>query len=964
MADPLLGFAAVSAVSSILQLLEFATKFTRETYSFVKSAQDALPENLGLERLIHEYGAVSAAVTDDIDSLKALTPKEEAVLRTAADCQTRAKDLLDLLDTLKADTAHRGVKRAFHGGVKVWKSMKKKKELEEAHSALDESNRLLTTQLLQLLRHDLGTSNGEILAEIRQSAENVERRLIDQSETILKALQKAHDRRAYRITKSLWFPDLLARRDAIASAHQETFEWVFSRSDSELLQWLHTGTGLFWVCGKAGSGKSTFMKFVRGHRLTPWALRAWCGQSKLVILDFYFWYAGTSTQKSVQGLLRSILHQIFQQYPGLTREACASRWELATRDENRDIPPWTEDDLFAAFRLVLDARWSDSQHPPNADPRVQLSPASNSITSNGSPKFCLFIDGLDEYAGDHIKLTSYLKDLSLNRRFKICVSSRPWNVFTGAFGGLTTKMELERFTRPDISRYVREIVSSALCIVHNHQDGGRLSQCHYDIMDAITSKAQGVFLWVYLVVQSVIRGFSEGDSEDFLLQRVERFPEDLEEFFSHILERVEPIYARSTAQALLLAERIVNEQDDGDNNSSSFLTYWLLRAGQLGLEPAPKSQLLSWSTLQLDGMLSDTRKFLSACCKDLVYLDTTESPSAPSFARCISQTKARFSHRTVYDFLKTDRLVQMTTRHRSPSFEHADFLQSLSLARLSFVLTFSDIAGKVTEVRDFFSSETRHVCESLQIFNLPDLVQMELARDLDKISHAYAKAGLLGGVSSDGCQNVSARAIERIFWNDSGSLHCSLADYRMPLYLRASLQRPHDMLVHAVSDLSQNGLLAAALGIISLRPCIPDYLDVELLALLLQHKFERVKWHKVEGVKQHKLRQLWAGPWTVWQLFLADWLDICRRIPGDSIWVAPENGLLLFDMIDPRSSGAWKIARLLLQHGADIDAVITLANGTQLHVKQVLRECLPSEYHAEIAEILASMRALKRTNRG
>ncbi|KAG6356196.1 hypothetical protein INS49_015583 [Diaporthe citri] len=73
--------------------------------------------------------------------------------------------------------------------------------------------------------------------------------------------------------KNLAFDQLEERHMSIIKAHEDTLEWIFdpatdSTDGRKLLQWLKLGKGIFWVSGKAGSGKSTLMKFVAGHEKT------------------------------------------------------------------------------------------------------------------------------------------------------------------------------------------------------------------------------------------------------------------------------------------------------------------------------------------------------------------------------------------------------------------------------------------------------------------------------------------------------------------------------------------------------------------------------------------------------------------------------------------------------------------------------------------------------------------------
>jgi polynucleotide 5'-kinase involved in rRNA processing len=56
------------------------------------------------------------------------------------------------------------------------------------------------------------------------------------------------------------------RTDQIEDPFQDTFKWVFDRSSFS--NWLQEGTGLFWVNGKPGSGKSTLMKYILNSQYT------------------------------------------------------------------------------------------------------------------------------------------------------------------------------------------------------------------------------------------------------------------------------------------------------------------------------------------------------------------------------------------------------------------------------------------------------------------------------------------------------------------------------------------------------------------------------------------------------------------------------------------------------------------------------------------------------------------------
>ncbi|KAK7425106.1 hypothetical protein QQX98_000020 [Neonectria punicea] len=159
--------------------------------------------------------------------------------------------------------------------------------------------------------------------------------------------------REISILRSLGFESRKVRHCGIPVAHQETFRWVFDPNTSELpatseintkkgandlLDWLRNGQGMFWVSGKPGSGKLTFMKYLADHPQTPSELSKWSHPHPVVIASHYFWSPGTDMQKSQQGLLQGLLYDIFRHCPDLIEATCESRW---VEDDCGSQSPWT-----------------------------------------------------------------------------------------------------------------------------------------------------------------------------------------------------------------------------------------------------------------------------------------------------------------------------------------------------------------------------------------------------------------------------------------------------------------------------------------------------------------------------------------------------------------------------------------------------------------------------------------------
>jgi hypothetical protein len=141
--------------------------------------------------------------------------------------------------------------------------------------------------------------------------------------------------RSTYVTTSLRYDALYSRHSQIVDAHNKTFEWIFDPNQLQgndceqpvFNEWLRTQNGIYWISGKAGSGKSTLVKWICRHPKTQESLRLWAGKKELVIASHFFWCAGTDLQKSQQGLLRSLLFDVFRSAPELIPIVAAAQWQ-------------------------------------------------------------------------------------------------------------------------------------------------------------------------------------------------------------------------------------------------------------------------------------------------------------------------------------------------------------------------------------------------------------------------------------------------------------------------------------------------------------------------------------------------------------------------------------------------------------------------------------------------------------
>lgn len=151
-------------------------------------------------------------------------------------------------------------------------------------------------------------------------------------------------------------------------------------------------------------------------------------------------------------------------------------------------------------------------------------------------KFVFFIDGLDEYSGSHEEIAGILKQVSQGSNVKVCVSSRPLLVFERIFDSLP-HLILQDLTYDDITLYVNNKLGDheRMRALESYEPGLRTS-----LTSAIVDKASGVFLWVHLVVRSLLDGLGNYDVGDDLRRRLEDLPEELEALYWIMVQNVKP----------------------------------------------------------------------------------------------------------------------------------------------------------------------------------------------------------------------------------------------------------------------------------------------------------------------------------------------------------------------------------------------------------------------------------------
>jgi len=477
-------------------------------------------------------------------------------------------------------------------------------------------------------------------------------------ETSVKQLQE-------RVLDALSFRAMNDREQCILSAYPSTLQWVFQPPEldypwDDLSRWLRQADGVYWISGKAGSGKSTLMKYLYTNTRTRELLSQWAG-GPCALVGHFFWNLGTGQQKSYPGLLRSLLHQILTAKPSLIPTVLPATWREALHTEpSRIAEPPSPAELRQAFNILRD----NALHVGSV---------------------CVVIDGLDEFDGDYHLGIELIQQLAKIPGIKTIVSSRPIPDCVAAFDQLP-RLQLHHLNSADIRSYVNDSISShryMKALMARHP--GEASE----IMTDLVEKSSGVFLWVVLACRSLLAGFAAGDRISELRRRVDELPPELEEMFQHMLSKVEPRYRDQGAQLLRLCftkQRAYERREvAGLCESLNALGLALLEESPGGFEPP---------SLEYDDMVHVCQVFASRLrsrCGGLLELTANENCTCWSpvqilygrrDSRYAAEQKVTFMHRTVYEFLGQEEVWELPCL-RIAGEQWADASEQLSLLGLS-----------------------------------------------------------------------------------------------------------------------------------------------------------------------------------------------------------------------------------------------------------------------------------------
>lgn len=395
-----------------------------------------------------------------------------------------------------------------------------------------------------------GRTETAIRDHVTQTSVKLEQRFEDH------ITQANKERLRDRLLNSLKYPGMNERANQIEDAHTQTFHWLFTDHDnlsrrndelyhaepqdiddddasseeslysaftdpsddehddanrrpkmvwSSFTDWLQSSLTTYWIMGKPGSGKSTLAKFILSEPRTKMLLEKW--RRDAILASHYFWRPGALMQRSVKGMLCSIIYQLVLAIPDAMKYVLVNVDRLSQKHDSTD---WSAQEL----------EWLCS-----------------GLIEHSSRPLCLLIDGLDECCPkDQHQYPLEILDSFKSDNVKIIASSRNEPVFERRFRH-EPQLRMQDLTASDLYAYA----------------AAKLRQKIWDepfFCECLVEKAEGVFLWLVLAVQSINRGFDNGECLADLRRRMDSLPQRLNDLYKDMWERLNDdthLYRRSAA---------------------------------------------------------------------------------------------------------------------------------------------------------------------------------------------------------------------------------------------------------------------------------------------------------------------------------------------------------------------------------------------------------------------------------
>ncbi|KAJ4135261.1 hypothetical protein NW768_004883 [Fusarium equiseti] len=572
------GLEALGAASAVIQLISFSTSVISKAIDVYQGRP--LPDSSVEEYAKELQNAVSRVELCCQGAIMKQSANERKIVEIAEKCQKSARRLHDEVRSLSSTRQSGKARNAFLSALlaktrqnklqDLEKTLRKQKEVLETHllayictqtQAVSLTQKKEFQTLSDHAKHLVGqiaagntSLESRVQIEHAETRSNITKEMKDTGGQVTSEIATASQRT--RFLDSLKSYSMNQRYNDITDPEEATYQRIFAaydkncedmsepaRTEMELLSngsycdsidegldqlasWLQTSDSLFWISGKPGSGKSTFMKTIVNSKTVKVLLKSWDPRAE--IISHFFWKIGSKPQNSVKGLLCTLNYQILLRHKDLLTSIPNFKDLIFSKSSYHD---WS---LGEAKSLLLHLLHSSDKY------------------------FCIFIDGLDEVNDEEGSeaILSIVSKLAEQQHVKVCVSSRPEHQLEAELTALhTPNIKMEWFTAPDMQLYAEKELEPL-------KQSGIIQPTEYNkLVSRLVNRASGVFLWLCLATRSVKDGAKNGDSSSELYSRLEQLPGQLEDLYTDMWNRLNNNISIYKEMAASIFQCVIAAQD-------------------------------------------------------------------------------------------------------------------------------------------------------------------------------------------------------------------------------------------------------------------------------------------------------------------------------------------------------------------------------------------------------------------
>jgi hypothetical protein len=475
------------------------------------------------------------------------------------------------------------------------------------------------------------------------------------------------------------------------------------------------------------------MKFLANEPVVRAHLERWAESTgkQLVFSKFFFWKYGSDDQKSVRGLLRGLLYDMAKDNMLLTKALFPRLWG--------DGKGWQ---LPAARDLTIkgsDIRAAFNRLRTDKDLSMQF-------------RLCLFIDGLDEFDGKEMshsrlakELQAWTEDPDSTSFLKLCVSSREEHPIMSAFPACQ-RIHLQDLTRGDISAMVSSTLETSDFFLQLQKQDPTGSRA---LIASIVGDAEGVFLWVVLLLKHLEDELSSGFSSIAALHSIVRStPKELEEFLGQILDSIHNYHKHGGYFILAMALRMmgIHLTDEGALDKQDLVVHETMFKNTVGPPAAwqPRLPLYGLAKVLVEFEKRNTSveswpspkramdgEYRAECLKGAGKIKSwcrglLDAPNARSMEfEAFRDLNVRFAHRSIPDFLATIMSVQA----RKFGFTDDDIAQAILAVAIIQTVSTPSVRN---DYQEFLAASSHHILLLLRLRRIPESSRIpSMLEDLD-----------------------------------------------------------------------------------------------------------------------------------------------------------------------------------------------------------------------------------------